>query len=215
MKKTLFTATLALIATSIVVSLSLAQSPKDIVKKVRKKYDQLNTLRIDFEQVYHWVLADETNTIRGTIYLTKDNKYRVELPNQLVVTDGKTVWTYSKDLNQVMLDRLSKDAGNPVPSELMLRYSREFDAKLVGKEKVGKADTYVIDLVPKRPDEFVRKVRLWIDRSRWIVLRLRQEDLNGNVTVYTVTRFVENPPLSKKLFTFQVPEGTQVVDLRQ
>jgi chaperone LolA len=198
-----------------VVPPASAQSASDIVKKVRKKYDKLNTLRIDFEQVYHWVLADETNTIRGTLYLTKDNRYRVELPNQLIITDGKTVWTYSKDLNQVMLDRLSKDAGNPVPGELMLRYSRDFEARMVGKEKVNNVDTYVIELVPKRQDEFVRKVRLWIDKSRWIVVRLRQEDLNGNVTVYNVTRLVENPTLNSKLFTFEIPEGAQVVDLRQ
>lgn len=191
-----------------------AQSADDIVKRVRKKYDQLKTLRIDFEQVYHWVMADETSKIRGTLYLTRDNKYRVELPNQLVVTDGKTVWTFSKDLNQVMIDRLSADAGNPLPGELLLKYSRDYRATILREETVDGTRTYVIELLPKKEGEFVKKARVWVDRERWVVVRLLQEDLNGNVTVYNVLKLVENPKLGDELFTFEIREGIQVVDMR-
>jgi outer membrane lipoprotein-sorting protein len=191
-----------------------AESANDIVKKVRKKYDQLTTMRIDFEQSYHWVLADQTNTIRGSFFLAKGNKYRVILPNQVIVSDGKTVWTYSESLHQVMIDRLSEEVGNPVPGELLLKYSRDFDARLLGEEKVDDTNTYVLELTPKSEDEFVRKVGVWVDKDRWTVVRLRQEDLNGNVTVYVVTQLLEDPKLPAKLFTFEIPADAEVVDMR-
>jgi outer membrane lipoprotein carrier protein len=171
-------------------------------------------LKGDFEQEFIWALAGETQVLNGTLYLKKGDRYRVETPNQMIITDGKTVWTYSLDKNQVFVDNLEKSKDNPLPRDLIIKYTRDFKPKLLRSEKVGEADCYVLSLTPRDENSFIRIVTAWIDKSTWLAARIEQTDISDNKTVYLLKNVQRNAALADGLFTFKIPSDAEVVDMR-
>jgi len=195
--------------------LTLAQEKADdIVAKIRQTYEKLESLKGDFEQQYTWSLAGETQTLNGTLYLKKGDRYRVETSNQMIITDGKTVWTYSLDKKQVLVDRLEKSKENPLPRDLILKYTHDFKPRLLRSEKIGAADCYVLAMTPRDENAFVQTVTAWIDKSTWLALRIEQVDINDNKTVYLLKNAQRNLPLADGLFSLNIPDDVEVVDMR-
>ncbi|MFQ5824634.1 MAG: outer membrane lipoprotein chaperone LolA [bacterium] len=187
---------------------------KDIIKKVKQKYESLESLKADFEQVYSWELAGETQTLKGTIFLKSGNNYRIETESQIIVTDGKTVWTYSESNQQVIIDLLTKSEENPLPKDLLFKYSEDFTPHLVGEEKIEGKKTYLLNLVPKDEEAFIKSMKIWVEASSWLTIKIEQIDINDNVNTYYVRNVKQNIQLDDSLFTFEIPPDTEVVDLR-
>lgn len=187
---------------------------KEIIKKVQKKYRELRSLKADFEQEYVWELAGETRTVHGTLYLKSGDKYRIETENDVVVTDGKTVWTYSKANEQVIIDRLQSSDENPLPADLLFKYSEEYNPHFVAEEKLDGKKAFKLNLVPKDEEAFITSVQIWVDAKSWLTVKVRQVDINENVNTYFLRNAQQNIELEESLFNFQIPPETEVVDLR-
>jgi chaperone LolA len=190
------------------------EKAEDIVDKIRQTYEKLESLKGDFEQEFTWALAGETQTLIGTLYLKKGDRYRVETPNQMIITDGKTVWTYSLDKNQVFVDNLEKSKDNPLPRDLIIKYTHDFKPKLLRSEKLGATDCYVLALAPRDENSFIRSVTTWIDKATWLAARIEQVDINDNKTAYVLKNPQRNVPLADGLFTLNIPAEAEVVDMR-
>ncbi len=190
------------------------EKAEDIVNKIRQTYEKLESLKGEFEQEFTWALAGETQVLNGTLYLKKGDRYRVETPNQMIITDGKTVWTYSLDKNQVFVDNLEKSKDNPLPRDLIIKYTHEFKPKLLRSEKLGAIDCYVLALTPRDENSFIRSVTVWIDKSTWLAARIEQVDINDNKTAYVLKNAQRNVALADALFTLKIPAEAEVVDMR-
>ena len=155
----------------------------------------------------------EQNT-RGTLFMKKENKYRVEFEDQTVVTNGQTVWSYSRSTNQVLIDHFKLDERTFTPEKILTGAPDEFNATLLGKDHMGKYDVVGLKLLPKKEDPFIRTLKLWIDQKEWLIRKVEIVDMNSKETVYAVTDVKVNTGVQDARFTYQVPEGVEVVDLR-
>lgn len=186
-----------------------------IIKKVREKYKDLKSLSADFEQEFVWELAGETQVVKGLIYLSSANHYRIETDMQTIVADGTTVWIYSKPDNQVIIDLMKKSAENPLPKDLLFQYSEEYTPNLIGEEKVADRKTYVLSLLPKDEEAFIKSMKIWVDESSWLTIKVVQVDINDNINTYSIENIKEDVELAPSLFSFQIPPDSEVVDLRE
>jgi len=190
------------------------ETAENIVKKVRDNYEKLKSLQADFVQNYTWSLAGETQTVEGKLLLKQGDRYRVETAQQLIVTDGTTVWTYSAEKRQVFVDHLSKTSDQPLPRELLIKYTRDFKAKLLAPEKLAGEEYYRLRFAPKDDDSFVHEVTAWIDPDTWLARKIEQHDINDNVTVYELKNVQRDLAVPDQSFTFKIPDGVEVVDMR-
>jgi len=188
---------------------------KEIIKKVQKKYKELQSLKADFEQEFIWQLAGETQTVKGLLYLSTGNHYRIETDAQTIVTNGTTVWIYSEPDNQVIIDSMDKSEENSLPKDLLFQYSEEYNPELVGEEKLNGDKIYVLHLLPKDEDAFIRSMKIWVDASSWLTVKVEQVDINDNINTYIIGNIKENLQLEDSLFNFEIPEDCEVVDLRE
>lgn len=184
-----------------------------IVRKVRATFESLTTLRARFEQTFEWKIVGESQKVSGTLAAAKGDRYSIETHDQLIVTDGKTVWSFSKENNQVLIDHMGKSADAPLMRDLMVRYAEGYVAELKGQEAVHGSTCYLVELRAKG-EEFITTVTLWVDRTLWIPVRVRQVDVNENVNLYELQGVEVNVPLPASLFSFQVPPGAEVIDVR-
>src|SRR3989337_727412 len=99
---------LAGIALALVLALlpasSTAQSLEDVVVGVEGAYARLADLKADFTQQAFKKSLGPTIQAEGTVYLNRPGKmrweYRAPSPQQ-IVSDGRSLWVYTPELNQV------------------------------------------------------------------------------------------------------------------
>ena len=209
-----FATAAGLFAVALAVPAFAQEDAGKIIAKVRSTYEGLQSLTADFEKDYTWALAGETQTLTGKLFLKKGDRYRIETDLQTIVTDGKTVWTYSPEKAQVFIDRMEKSEENPLPRDLLVKYTSEFKPQYLHGETVNGRDCHVVQLNARDEEAYARSVTVWVDKKSSVAVQIEQRDLNDNITIYRLKNFSLNLPLNDQLFTFAVPEKTEVIDWR-
>lgn len=150
----------------------------------------------------------------GTLTMKKPNKYRVETEHQTFVTDGSVVWSYSPVNKQVLVDRFKENQNTLSPEKFLLNLPAQYYSTLIGKGKIANAETFILKLVPKDDQSFVKSVKVWVENGTWIVRKVLIVDVNDTETQYLIKEMKLNAHVNDSLFSFTPPAGTEVVDLR-
>ncbi|MGB9773985.1 MAG: outer membrane lipoprotein chaperone LolA [Bacteroidota bacterium] len=187
----------------------------DILKHLQETYHSAKDATIEFTQTVKFTLTNAVQTFRGTLFMKKPNYYRFENEEQTIVTNGKIVWSYSAVNHQVVVDTYRDDPQAFTPDRFLFGLPRDYYSALLGKEKLRGKEMYVLRLVPKEEQAFVRSLKLWVDPEQWVARKVIVVDVNETETTYILARISFNTGLSNSLFEFSPPKGTEVVDLRK
>lgn len=188
-------------------------TPQEVLDRVRKHYESIRDAEIHFTQNVKFAVAKVEQQTSGIVYLKKDNHYRVEVGDHTIVTDGKTVWSFSLPNNQVLIDNYKVDDRALTPERVLFGAPSDFTPSLLGSEKLGKYKTTVLKLIPRSDRLLVKTLKVWVDETD-MIRKVEMIDLNGKETVYMVNDARFNTGLQDSRFVFQIPEGAEVVDLR-
>lgn len=209
----LFKKTAAITALLLTVTVCLrADEPTErLLAEVQQKYQSLQAICADFTQTFQWKLTGETQTVRGKICALDGNQFKIETSDQLIVTNGKVLWTLNKANNQVVIDRPENAADdNPFLKNFLDKYLVGYAAKPATSDRPGL--TCVI-MTSKTGEHFVPQIKLWIDDAK-IIRRVEQTDLNDNVTVFQLDHINTPASLTAKDFIFTAPQGADIIDMR-
>jgi len=192
---------------------SFSQSDKKaraILDEVSAKTKTYKSIRIEFTYKMDNTSQKINDSYKGVL-LSKGDKYKLSFSGQEVMSDGKTVWTYVKDANEVQINDVSKDDDSFTPTNLLNTYNANYKAKLIEENAKQK----VIELVPVQKKNF-NKVRVTIENARKIVSSLLIYDKNGSIYTYQVNKFETDLPVTDNSFVFKNAEhpGVEVVDMR-
>ncbi len=190
------------------------ETAQDVLEKVRKKYDSITDAQLKFSQKTRFEMTKVEQSVTGTLLLKKTNKYRVDTDDQTIVTNGETVWSHSSANKQVLIDHFKMNENIISPEKILTGAPSDFTSTMIGRDKIGKTDVMVLKLVPNNDQSMVKTMKLWVDNSTWLIKKAEIVDVNGKQTEYLVTDVKINTGLQDSRFTYQVPEGAEVVDLR-
>src|SRR6266852_5791277 len=117
-----------------------AETLEDVVRDLEAAYSRMTDLRAEFTQTAFNKSLNQTIPAAGTVYLKKGGKLRweyTEPTRQVIVSDGKTIWLYTPQLNDaegnVVLDLSPK---RPLPTLTRLILSFDPDGWQVRKAVV-------------------------------------------------------------------------------
>jgi outer membrane lipoprotein carrier protein len=201
------------------VSISEAQvdkKAKDILDKLSAKTKAYSSIKSEF--TYSLENKDRNiNTSQKWKLALKGDKYRLEMGQQVILSDGKTMWKVLKMDEEVEVSNQSNDEDALNPKSIFTMYESGFRNKYVKEQKLGTKVVHVIDLFPLNPKEkdFV-SIRLFIDKTAMQVLKSEIKGKNGNLYTYEITSFETNKALADSYFVFSSTEfpGFDVNDLR-
>ena len=147
---------------------------------------------------------------RGTLAFQRPGKFRwvYEKPYpQVIVGDGRKVWIYDEDLNQVTVKRLDKALGS-TPAAL-LAGSNDV-AKAFDLSDAGRKDG--LEWVAARPrdkEASFERIRIGFGASGLAAMEL--SDSFGQTTVLRFQALQRNPKLDASQFRFSPPKGADVI----
>ncbi len=210
-----FVVLLAVMLPSSQAGLSQAdEGARDVLEKIKKKYDTIQDARLKFSQRVTFERTNLEQSSKGTLFLKNGNRYRLELGEQTIVTNGTIVWSYSQATNQVIIDKFKMDERLLTPEKVLTGAPEDFIPSSLGKERIGDMDVIALKLVPRDDRSFLSLLKLWVDGSSWLIRRAEVVDANGKTTEYEIEDVKMNIGLDDDLFTYEIPAGADVVDLR-
>lgn len=184
-----------------------AQSPDAVARDLQRRYGRVTSLQADFVQTSGGQRVSGTLAVRG-------NAFRLDLAEQLLVTDGRTMWSYTADDRQVVVqDYDERQVGFSV-GQLFTDYLRVFRATGATKATISGVQYDVLSLRPRASGSSVRDATLYVRSSDAVPTRVRVHDRNGGTLQFDVSNVRLNRALASSLFRFDAPRGTEVVDLR-
>lgn len=185
------------------LSVIIAQDKNPLLNDVQEKYKTVKNFTADFKQ------EGDAGQLEGKFYFAKGNKLRIELEERLIVTDGVTIWTYHSAANRVIINSFEDN-----PTSLSLeKYLFEYTDKCTvstGKSENG-MDKLV--LIPGSGELDFKKAELTINPDK-LVEKIKLVDLIDNRFIFQLSNIRINQSLSNSLFTYNIPEGVQTIDLR-
>ncbi len=207
--------TIGLLLIVIAFQVVQAKDVKDIIKKVQKKYDDIENFEASFEKVETFQLTGTKNITTGKLYVKGGKKYRFETEDQLIISDGKTVWTHNRINNQVLIDRVRKNSGALLPRDILFKFPKTHYATLLAEEELNGKKTYVVKLEPKEEvQSYFSAIKIWVEDKKWQIVKIEITDLNGNKSIFNLSQISTQKKLSDDLFTFKATPDMDVVDMR-
>ena len=139
--------------------------------------------------------------------LIKGDKFKLEIPGNTIVCDGKTIWNYNKDAKEVTIkhfDATNEDQLNP--SKIFTMYEKGFKFKYEKDEKVGTTNCSVINLFPadKPEKKKFHTIVLFIDKLKKQVAQLKMLMKDGGKQVYEIKTLKANTEMADALFVFDI-----------
>jgi outer membrane lipoprotein carrier protein len=181
---------------------------------VQEAYDALNALQASFTQRISSDFAGDTTRIEGTVLLS-GNRYRVQTPDQTVITNGETTWIYTPADSQVVVNDAGSDASQVTPKTFLTASADRY--RITGSTTDMRGNTPHVKLSITATDASSRfeEATLWVRRSDRVVTRMQAADRNGSTLDLRLENIDVNPSLQDSAFTFSPPVGIEVVDLRR
>lgn len=177
---------------------------------LQNKLNAMKTMSASFKQVIRGKQRDISKA-SGTMALARPGRFRWQTKapmEQLVIADGKHLWIYDVDLEQVTVKKQDKSLGGT--AALFLSGYDESLAQDFKVERREAGSTSFFDLHATSNKANFQRVKLAFvgEELRGIELF----DQLGQHTEVMLTHIKNNPNLQASLFQFEPPKGVDVVN---
>ena len=196
------------------------QDPKakvilDDVSKTTKAY---KTITAEYSLIFTNKEKKQTDKQSGKIQL-KTTKFKLEIPGNTIVCDGKTVWTYNKDAQEVTIKNFEPNTEDGLDiTNIFTLYEKGFKYKYDKEEKVNNVSLSVINLYPSNKPEKKKyhTIKLYVDKSKKQIKLIKLMMKDGSMQTYELKSITPNKEIPDSQFIFDTKgfKPEQIVDER-
>ena len=204
------TAIIGIILTFMVGALQAQTMASELVKKT---IDKINKHK-NVEFVFDYDMSNETIAVTesasGTAHMQGD-AYKLEVEGQQIISDGKTMWTYLPDSEEVMVSNPSNDENIITPIKLLTTYDKDYTMKYTKSNEKG---IKVVEM--SNPKGEFSKVTLKINEAKLEIVSATISNRSGINFTIKIKKTIFDQNLEAKFFTFdeKTHPKVDVIDMR-
>lgn len=196
------------------------QDPKalEILNAISEKTTSYPAIKADFTYIIEDDVEKTEYKNDGSILL-KGDRYILELLGTTVYYDGKTMWNYLTDANEVNItepDEEETDVFFTNPSQIFSLYKGKFKVRYIGIVKESNRDLVQIDLYPMDINYTFFRIRILADAQNNDLYSIKASGKEGNhyTVIFKDIQPVNN--LNDNTFVFDPSShpDIEVIDLR-
>jgi outer membrane lipoprotein-sorting protein len=186
-----------------------------LMDRISKRYKEFKSIKADFVYTVENKQQKSQEKQVGQI-LIKGNKFSLDIANQLIICDNKTIWTYSREVNEVQVNDYSPKEGAIRMDDIFTMYGKGFLYKSLETKKEGAKEMVYLELTPKDKKKKFFKLKVKVDKTNQTILSTQVFEKNGSIHTYSVTNQVPNLKFEDKKFVFDSKKfpGVEIIDLR-
>ena len=199
---------LVIVISTVFVSNALAAD--DVLERLRAFTMDLTSFTADFEQSLYNSDSDLLDNDVGELLLKRPGKFiwRYDgVGGQEFISDGKSLWMFDKELDQVTVNALDDRVGGTPLVLLMGGVPLEDQFTVTSLGPADGVDWF--ELIPKDNSTDFEALFIGLNEAGLAAMELR--DNLGQATQIQVTNFKPGVALDDKQFDFVAPEGVDVI----
>ncbi|MCR4288302.1 MAG: outer membrane lipoprotein chaperone LolA [Deltaproteobacteria bacterium] len=190
---------------------SVAATLEEVISGLEKRLSETASISAEFAQ--EAVSSGIGNKVmsQGVVYIKKPGRMKwvyAEPHKDILASNGKLVWFYQEDLNQVMempASRMSSAGRDFLLGAGSIR--KDFSIKLTGDDE----KSWSLELLPKEADTGLKRLFVKAGKEDFVITSITIEDTLGNRTVVEYRNIKVNPAIKDSFFDFKPPKGAKVV----
>ena len=203
-----------------IFSQQLHCAEEDLMQKVsliQNRYQSISSFSGQFIQTSFRNDADSLPVVaEGKVSFLRPGKMRWEyqIPEeQLLVTDGETVWLYDPLLENVTVQQLSRITGVTALDFLLGvgDLNRDFIPRTLSQKLLKAPEGLLVELEPKEKLANLDFIQLEVHKENYHLKTLLLMDRQGNYRTIILKSMEYNLHLDSQLFHFEIPEGMEVL----
>lgn len=139
---------------------------KLILDRLKKNFEKNKSSEINFDLIIDLV-GQKTEKQKGKI-IQSGKKFFASTGDQEIYCDGKTVWMYLKDANEVQINNFDPKSASDFmsPQQIINMYETgQYIYAITGEETIGNKKIINIEFKPKSKNSEYSKIRFGIDKS--------------------------------------------------
>ena len=190
-----------------------SQDASQILNSLSEKTKSYKNISIDFDFKYENELEDIREIKSGKIII-ENEKFKLEIDDQLIVCNGKDQWIYSKETNEVQILEYDRNNEFMNPKNLLNIYEKGYNYRYDKEIEIDSKSYHLIDLFPNEENNEIIKISLAISKDENMVKKIEAFESNGAIYTYTVIKSRYNRKNLKFDFDTSKYENIYIIDLR-
>ncbi|MDA8404808.1 MAG: outer membrane lipoprotein chaperone LolA [Desulfobacteraceae bacterium] len=187
---------------------------EEIIRQLEKRYNTAD-FSASFSQVSALKALDIKDTAIGKVWFKHPGmmQWEYEQPEKYaIISDGKTLWIYRPEDNQVVIGDPMTYFGNGKGASFLSNFNLVQDTYTVTVTVPASPDQYAIKLVPRKKQMDLSAIFLNIDKSSFEIKSVVTLNEYGDETRIEFSN-LKFEPLDASLFSFQIPAGAEVLKM--
>jgi len=212
------------IFTSILLSLSFiilgtAQDADALLSQLSENASTFGSIDATYTSKMVDVKSDFEEILDGYIQI-EDNKFKLDLGEFVIISDGSSVWTYEKETNDCYIEDPEMLAEQGIdPTKIFTIWEDDFKNEWMGVRTLEGRELVQINLYPTgvdAPEKTYHTIQLFIDESALEVVQLIIKGRSGVDTDFYINSFKtgKDMPASTFFFTESDFPGVTMIDNR-
>jgi outer membrane lipoprotein carrier protein len=188
-----------------------------VLDRLQRNYETTTDFVADFSQETQVKTLNRSLTASGKLSFKRPGKmlWRYDTPkDQFALADGKYLYFYQPEQNQVIKSPLKNAFRSDIPLSFLLglgNLKKDFNATLKATEETQ----YVLHLEPKGDVGGYSDIQMGVSKSTADILWVSVRDGAGNLTSLRFSNMRKGVGVPDALFQLKIPEGADLVELHQ
>ncbi len=200
------------------VELVKDSAAKNILDAVSKKVSKSKGIKIKFNYTVNNKQNGYKETQKAYVFM-EGQKFKAIIPQFEIISDGKSVWTYSKEDEEVTItDVDTSEISIFNPMKLFTAYKTGYKYLLIGVEKIDNKEYNVIDLYPEDTENSPYAIiRIKTNKATNEIYSLKTSGKSGVNYTFEIVEYKSNLTFPDKLFVFdksKYPDNIEITDMR-
>lgn len=189
----------------------------DLIQMIQDQYQSIQSFSGHFVQTSY---RNNTETVRraeGLVSYKRPGKMRwlYEVPEeQLLVTNGETLWLFDPLLENVTIQKLEKLTDGTALSFLLGLgdLQEDFNRRLISQVFLTSPDALIVELEPKKAAANLSFIQLAVHPATYNLQIIALMDQEGNYRTIELESMQYNLVLEDNFFEFKVTEDMEVIE---
>lgn len=205
---------LILLIISMVGTAQAQNNSQKILDELANRTNAAKNIQVGFSYEMENTEADIHEATEGSLVVS-GNKYLLKIAGQEIICDGKTIWTYIADADEVQINEVDEEESFS-PTKLLSSYTDDYDASLEKEYSENGRKYYLMKLKPKDKDSGFDYVHLKIEKEKMQLAAFILYDFDNNVFSYIIKEYLTDIALDENAFTFDETKypDVDVIDMR-
>ena len=192
------------------ISFGQDEKAEKILKDLSANTKSYSYMDVDFDFNFINTSQDINESQKGNIKINQ-NKFRLDLNQQLIISDDSIQWIYLKESNELQIMEYDSQDEMISPNKLFTIYENGYKSQYIE----SKENNHIIDLFPIESNEF-KNIQLHIDQDKIQLKKIILFDKNGGSFSYSITKLITDKEIDENAFRFNEANypDLEIIDLR-